>query len=149
MQTQMFPWKRKDMKTGEEFITMTQGAYRDAGFCKEFVFPEECLKEVLSMLGVNSESCGSDYGISGLRKSALRKILGNGVIKIPKEIPEPEWKTGIFKMEGEKIMATPYRFVEHTGVMIHIIGIKKDKREILLEVADKEKYPNGIYQEMM
>ena len=149
MQTQMFPWPRTDLNTGVEFVTMTQGGYRDCGFCKEFIFPKECLKEVLDMLGIQPDKI--DYGLSKLKKFVLRKMLGHGVEEIPKEFITPKWQTGIFQFQnnGTKVMTMPYRYIKHDGITLHIIGIKEDRMGLFDDAHSREKYPGGIYQEMI
>ncbi len=141
MESQMFPWKRTNLRTGEEEISMVQGAYRDLGFCVEYVFPKEQLKEVLEMMGIDPKKRGSDPKVSDLKKWIVRRALGNGVKKLPKKIPEPEWRMGFFKQEGEKILTSPYRYVETRAVMIHVLGIKEDK------IKKSEKL--GYKQEML
>lgn len=137
MQTQMFPWLRKDIKTGKEFLTMFQGAYRDAGPFKEFVFPEECLADVLAMLGEHEKK----IYVSDIKKWGMRKLMGNGIIKIPKNVKYPEGfaRVGLMVKENGKSVFRPYRYVEHRGVVLEIIGIKKDRRGTF----------EGVEQEML
>jgi len=107
MQSQFFPWKRKNLKTGKEEITSVQGALRPVELW-EYVFPEESLPEVLAMLDIQNLEEGK-YGLSKSKMALLRKSLG--CTKIPK-IPDAEKQHIISKI----------------GVGIHPIGIRKDKK---------------------
>ena len=107
MQTQMLPWRRKNLKTGKEEVCMVQGALRPVELW-EYVFPEECLPDVLTMLEIHKMN--HNWGLSEYKRKALRKMLGNGVMPIPK-----------FEPVKNK------RFIEKRGVAIYPIGIKKDK----------------------
>ena len=126
----MFPWKRKNHETGEEVVTMVQGAYRDAGPLKEYVFPEECLQEVVNMLDVRS----NDYAISDFKMAAMRKMVG--AKKVPKKIKTPKnfpFLGLISPKEDGSVSYQPYRFVESQGVAFHVVGIRKDKRGVMTE----------------
>ena len=107
MQTQMFKWKRKNLKTGKEEICQVQGALRIIPFGYEYIFPEECLDEVLTMLKVKDA-----WKLGKTREWIIRMALGNGVQKIP---------------EYKEVNAN--RYIEMRGIAIYPIGIKKDKRE--------------------
>jgi hypothetical protein len=112
MQTQMFPWKRKHLKTNKDEFVQVQGSLRPVELW-EYVFPEECLDEVLTMLEINPKQ-NYNEGLKGLgnkaKLAALRKILGAS--KIPKFKP-----------------AKTNRYIEKRGMAIHAIGIRKDKRQ--------------------
>lgn len=143
MQTQMFPWKRKNLETGKEEVTMVQGAYRDCGMFKEYVFPRECLNEVLEMMGKENLL---DSGVSDFKKCFVRKLLGHGVKKIPKKIKEDnKTRLGLLIYDDEgKPTFKPYRYIERRGVAIHFIGIKEDR-------YDNMPCDDGVvrYQEML
>ena len=142
IQTQMFTWERTNLITNEKEISMVQGAYRDAGPFKEYVFPEECLFEVLEMLGINPKK---DYAISGLKMSLLRKIVG--AKKIPRNLKQPKNISfmGLIKEDSDgKVKVSPYRYIERQGVSIHAIGIKKDDFRDF-DFGDNKKY----YQEAL
>lgn len=158
MQTQMWPWVRKDVKTGKEFLTMFQGAYRDAGPFKCYVFPEPCLPEVLDMLGIVDQSQTwftkkpgkqkgsfmSGYAIKPYQVAA-RKILK--CKKIPKNIiADPAYpKISLFTTDEDgKQRIQPYRYIEHRGVNIIPIGIRKDVYGQTTDETGKE-----IEQEML
>lgn len=131
MQTQMFAWKRVNVKTKKEEITMVQGAYRDAGPVKEYIFPEECLDEVLEMLGYYDKT-QTEWGISDFKNFWLRRMLGNKVRKIPKKIkvyPDIPKMSLLATREDGTQEYKPYRYIERRGVIIDFIGIKKDERQ--------------------
>jgi hypothetical protein len=117
MQTQMFPWKRKNLKTGKDEIILVQGALRVMPFGYEYVFPEECLDEVLTML--QAKSTDGRYNLGKFRNMILRVCMGKGdagdrVKPIPEYTPVPT-----------------NRYIEMNGVALYFIGIKKDSRNIL------------------
>ena len=107
MQTQMFPWKRTNLKTKKEETTFVQGSLRPVQLW-EYVFPEESLQEVLAMMNLQGNE-GAPTGLSSAKMAMIRKALQC------KPIPKLE--------EIER-----NRFVNCDGVSIHPIGIKKDRR---------------------
>lgn len=112
MQAQMFPWKRVNLKTGKEEISQVQGSLRKTPWGYEYVFPEECLNEVLTMLNISDER----WKIGSFKAAIIRKMLGKGsggenVIPIPKYNP-----------------VNTNRYIEIRGIAIYPIGIKKDAR---------------------
>lgn len=115
MQSQMFIWKRKNLKTGEDELCQVQGSLRVMPFGYEYVFPEESLDEVLTMLDVEAEA-GSCY-MPKFKKWIIRHALGdNGTGH--KVMPIPKYK---------KVPTN--RYIEKRGLAIYFIGIKKDHRE--------------------
>ena len=111
MQTQMWVWERTNLKTGKIEKVQVQGALRECmGGIYEYVFPEECYDEVMTMLKIKDDNQTSLLG--NFKPYVLRKALGNKVIKCPdfKEV-----KTN--------------RYVERRGVLIYLIGVKYDKRQ--------------------
>ena len=124
MQTQMFCWKRKNLKTKKDEVTLVQGALRECGFIYEYVFPEECLDEVLTMLDTKNTD---DSTMLGVRAWVLRKALGKGAHKVEpvpdyKEIPRQWVKIG-------KQYLTTQRYIEKRSVAIYLIGIRRDPRK--------------------
>jgi hypothetical protein len=114
MTTQMFPWVRKNIKTGKDETILVQGSLRPVELW-EYVFPEEQLEEVLGAMGIKTDTpTGYDTKINKTKLAVLRKMLG-----------------------AEKIPIKPFkptnRYIETRGVSIHPIGIKKDKREAVKE----------------
>lgn len=115
METQMFVWKRKNLQTGQEEICQVQGALRPVELW-EYVFPEEVLPEVLTMLdltGNNDYNDGFKRKFNRTKLAILRKMLGAS--KIPKCEP-----------------VITNRYIEKHAVAIHPIGIKKDKNNDFL-----------------
>ena len=104
MQSQFFPWKRINKDTGEEEVTMVQGALRPVELW-EFVFPKESLPEVLAML--NLQHGHKDYALTDAKIAMIRRMLKCG--KIPK-MPE----------------AVRRNIISESGMAIHGIGIKDD-----------------------
>lgn len=111
MQAQMFPWKRKNLKTGKDEIFECQGALRPIQLW-EYIFPEESLDEVLRMLDIASYDEKAVTTLSTFKFKMLRRMLKCG--KIPKVDPDKKVR---------------YRYIERKGVSIYPIGVKKDKRQ--------------------
>lgn len=148
MQTQMFPFARynlsvceckqhitnhDDLKcsfgkfTRRKEVTLVQGGLRKTPFGYEYVFPEEYLAEVLTMLEIQPKNGRWELGT--FKSWLLRKALGKGdsgdkVLPIPKYEP-----------------VNTMRYVEKRGIAIYPIGIKKD--------AFAEMKEWGYYQEMI
>lgn len=121
LQTQFFPWKRKNLKTGKEEITAVQGSLREClGGIYEYVFPEECLDIVLTIFEVDKNR----KEFAEWKKWVIRKALGNNVEAIPKKFKKVQW--------------TPFPM---RGFEVYPIGIKKDAR------LEKENW--GFEQEML
>jgi len=119
MQAQMFPWKRINLKTGKDEITAVQGSLRPIQLW-EYIFPEECLGEVLAMLGLtNPKDYMTTPSLSKAKRWALMKMLQS------KPLPA---------MPDQPIT----RFISRAGVAIYPIGIKKDPRK---------DYPNFGYNQ--
>lgn len=105
MQTQMFPLKRKNLKTGKYETIGVQGGLRPVQLW-EYVFPEESLPDVLTMLNMNDIK--KDSAIPSAKLALLRSATKS------KKIP----KTKKTKRN---------RFIPTECVAIHGIGIKKDR----------------------
>jgi len=123
METQMFMWKRKDLKTGEEKLDGVQGALRPVELW-EYVFPEEVLPEVLGMMHIDPKDADK-YGAldQSMQTKVLRKMLG--AKKIPEDTPV--------------IGNTHYVFLD--GMALHVLGIKEDPK------VDVPKW--GVNQELL
>ncbi len=128
-QTQWWRWIRTNLKTKKIEETLVQGALRPSVFgAWEYIFPEECLAEVLTSFKV--VDAGSSIGAEPTRKNkaglfVLRKLFG--CKKIPKKIYE-EAK----KIQGSVMINGYWRGISQLnipGVSIHIIGYKEDVRK--------------------
>jgi len=108
IQSQFFPWKRKDLKTGVDEHVRVQGALRPIELW-EYVFPEEHYEEVCTMLGFDPNGKVHPFSAK-LNQKALRMALGLKPIK--KFTPKVTDK-----------------FVFSEGVAKYPIGIKYDKHQ--------------------
>jgi len=130
MQAQMFPWKRRNLKTGKWETMMVQGALRDSGPFKEYVFPKEALQEVLDMLEIDWKS--NITSIGDFKKFWMRRLIGHGLRKTPKKIITPidyPRMSLVAVDENGKATIQNYRYIEKRGIDIIIIGIKDDKMQ--------------------
>ena len=119
-------WKRVNLDTGKEEEILVQGALRPSVLgAWEYIFPEECLAEVLCILGIKGEGyTAADQFKDKFRLAFLRKIFS--AKRIPKEVYEEAAKipqTMIIQgtMRGLSHCITP-------GTAVHIIGVKPDDR---------------------
>lgn len=103
VQSQYFPFKIKDPKTGEEKIIHIQGALRPVQLW-EYVLPKECFNEFYCSLQIGKQDGKYDY----LNKYiwALRKMLSAD--KMP-EVPE-----------------VPRRIIYNKNIHFIPIGVKED-----------------------
>ena len=138
MQAQMFNWPRKpilkdkkgkylkdkkgNFKYGPAEMHSVQGALRPIQLW-EYVFPEECLGEVMSMLNIQTNMNLDPKKYSKAYLSLLRKVLHDE--KIPTNIPKEKMR----------------RFIEQKGVAIIPIGIRKDPK------MDYPQFTPGYFQE--
>ena len=125
VQTAFWKWRRKNLKTGKEEITLVQGALRPSVLgAYEYIFPKEALAEVCSFLGIKKNEL---YGFGrigrSLRHLALRKIFG--CRKIPKDILEKAEKIPNTFTTEEFERGVSNCIID--GVPIHVIGIKDDE----------------------
>lgn len=104
MQAQKFAWKRLNLKTKKEETHFVFGALRPIELW-EYVLPEECIDEALTMIQAGKPHLP---GLSNIAFSVLRKGLGAKKLKSYKQV-----KTD--------------KFVPREGLGIEIIGVKKDK----------------------
>lgn len=131
MRSQFFKWKRLNLKTNQDEFHLVQGALRPSILgAWEYVFPEEALSDVLSMMGIVDNT---SYGFKGFglksRHLVLRKLFGakpipKDILKKVKDIPHSILLNNSWRAVGD--CRTP-------GVAIHVIGIKKDERRKLLD----------------
>ena len=140
MQNHHFKWRRINLKTKKEEIVLVQGGLRPSVLgTYEFVFPEESLPTVLSMMGITEGGMG--FGIertlmNKAKLATLRKICG--VKKIPKSAFEKAKKieSSVYFKDGERGLS----HMKVHGVSIHPIGIKEDKRIKMYDPVDKKEY---------
>jgi hypothetical protein len=109
MQSQFFPWKKKNLKTGKEEITAVQGALRPIELW-EYVIPEESYEDAMALLGFDPKKKANNI-IDKAKLKIIQKALG------AKEFPKLNPKAGIVQ-----------RFIIRKGVSAHPIGIRRDKR---------------------
>lgn len=138
MQTHFWKWRRKNLKTGKQEEILVQGALRRSVLgAYEYVFPEEALAEVISMMGILEDNLSWRNFGSYTRLAVLRKLFG--AKKIPHKIFEEAKKIppSIILTNRERAMSK----CKVAGVDLHIIGIKEDKK------IAKELW--GVEQEML
>jgi hypothetical protein len=135
LQTQMFPFSRYNLTicecgqnikvhddamcklgkfTRRKETMLVQGGLRYTPFGYEYVFPEEHLAEVLTMLEITPKN--NRWKLGAWKSWILRKALGKGDAGHKVE-PIPEFTP-----------ALTTRYVEKRGIAIYPIGIKKDSR---------------------
>jgi hypothetical protein len=103
LQTHMWKWKRKNLKTGKDEFCQVQGSLRPIQLF-EYIFPKEHFDEVMTMLKVDdADQLGKVEG------AMLRKAIGHGFKKVPK---------------FEKVVTN--KIVPRDGVALFPIGIKED-----------------------
>ncbi len=120
MQNHHWRWIRTNLKTKKDEVILVQGALRPSVMgTYEYIFPEECLAEVLAILNLDWDRPNS------IKLAALRTMLG--CKKIPKKIME-EAK----KINPSVVIDGTMRGLSHCkvpGVAVHIIGTKADDRK--------------------
>ena len=128
-QAMFFKWQRTNMKTEKIEEMLVQGSLRPSVLGTwEYIIPEECLAEFLAMLGITDSKL---IGVARTKKAyaqlaGLRKILG--LKKIPQKIFDEA-----AKIPPSISLKGSWRGLSHLmapGVSIHLIGIKKDRRDI-------------------
>jgi len=146
MQSQFWKWKRYNLKKKKDEFILVQGSLRPSFYGTwEYVFPKECLADVLSIMGIANPHTKKDgYAGKGyftfansIRNFGARKLLG------AKAIPKKIWEAAD-KIEPSILIDSTWRGLSHCrvdGVAIHPIGIKED-----VEYTWKE---TGYRQEML
>ncbi len=116
LQTQIYPFYRKNMITGEVPVGLVvQGSLRPSLFgLWEYVFPEESLAEVLTLLHVPETGEPAGYGTwaNKFRMRMMRMGIGNGIKKIPKY---------------QKVSTNKLIFQD--GVAFHLLGVKYEPKK--------------------
>jgi hypothetical protein len=100
-------------------VILVQGGLRRTPFGYEYIFPEEHLAEVLTMLDIQAKD--NRWKIGNLKSWLLRKALGKGD-NGDKVTPIPNYTPVITN-----------RYIEKRGIAIYPIGIKKDARSEVKE----------------
>ena len=108
MQSQYFPWSRKDLKTGNWETLAVQGALRPIQLW-EYIFPEPELNSVLGMLEIKPKGITEP---AALNKYAWVLRKGLGFDPIPDDIPP--------------LTPDKQKIVYHQNIHFFPIGIKKD-----------------------
>ena len=126
LQCTFWKWKRLNLDTGRYEDILVQGALRPSVLgAWEYIFPEECLAEVLCVMGIKGEEyTHEDRFKDKFRLAFLRKIFG--VQRIKKEVYEEA-----AKIPPTMIINGTMRGLSHCiipGTAVHCIGIKKDDR---------------------
>lgn len=129
--TKMLEWKRKNIETGKDEVVQVQGGLRPIELW-EYVFPEECYDEVMTMLKVDGcKDTGSADSVGNKAKLLmLRKMLGAKPLKKFKKVPTN-------------------KYVERRGVALHPIGIKADVRAVMKKRPGQEYSKSDYSQEML
>lgn len=132
-QSQFWKWERINLKTKKVEIKLVQGALRPTILgAYEYVFPEECLSEVLAVLGIPKVNTNKGFRLWTLRKLFSCKKIPEKNLKEASELPDTIAINGSMRGLSNLIVA---------GVGIYPIGIKKDMRQKWKEV--------GYEQEML
>lgn len=116
-QGQFWQWERYNPETEKTEKTLVQGALRPSVLgAYEYIFPEDCLAEVLAVFGLNQNK------EKGLRLATLRRVFGASKISRKTWREAKEIKPSII-LEGSKRALSG---VNVPGVSLHVIGVKKD-----------------------
>lgn len=125
MKTRMFPWKRKNIQTGQDEWKMVQGALRPIELW-EYVLPKECLQECLTMQHSFDGKISVVNEVNNLRPEiknyalVMQKLLG--LKPFPKF--EKPIQYGYLAEPGSPPMAV--NWVPIDGFAVYPIGIKDD-----------------------
>lgn len=131
-QSHFWKFDRRNLTTNLIEHDLVQGSLRPSIFgAWEYVFPEESLAEVLSVFGIVEQTeFGNLKGLQYKTKMfALRKMFGAEAI--PKKIYEAS-----LKIPSIIALNTSTRGLNNNiipNVDLHVIGIKKDRRQIMPE----------------
>jgi len=140
-QSQFYKWRRIDTRTGQEQLSLVQGALRKSVLgTYEYVFPKEALATVIAMMRVSGVGMSVEPTLKNkINLMTLRKMIG--CKKIPKKIfkDAKEISTSIVINDNERGLS------DFSGVPVstHIIGIKNDK------VGDMKDFDPETKEEMI
>lgn len=144
MRAQRFPFKWKDLKTGEEHMELLQGAYRPIEFF-EYIFPKESLTDVLRGMKITGP----------IQRQEIKAIswLMRKMMKL-KEIPTlttAQKATGYVPQGTLNEKPIPAQLVHPMtvdGVAVYPLGIKEDKtmdhKFVLSDGTTVERYQEGV-----
>lgn len=146
MTTRMFPWKRKNLQTGQWEYKLVQGALRPIEMW-EYVLPEECLQECLAMQHTHDGKINLiKQDLNNLRPEVknyallMRKLLGL------KEFPKFDKPMQYGYAPDKDSPPFPVNWVPIDGFAVYPIGIKEDKFQEFPNFTD-EFSNKGYYQE--
>lgn len=141
----MFPWKRKNLQTGEWEYKLVQGALRPIELW-EYVHPAECLPEVLAM---QHKADGTGAIINEVHN--LRPEVKNYALLMQKLLglkPFPKFENtkqyGYVPAPGSPPF--PVNWVTTDGFAVYPIGIKEDVFQDFPNFADANSN-KGYWQE--
>lgn len=124
-QNLFWQWERKSLATGKMETSLVQGSLRPTIWgAYEYIFPEECLAEVLAVFGVFSNNTH--------KKVIFMRPFFN-CRKIPNKVFDEVKKI----ITDIKVTGTRRGLASCTvrGVALEVIGIKKDERKIWKEAG--------------
>lgn len=142
-QSQFWKWRRRNLeKKGREETILVQGAFRPSMLGSyEYIFPQESLAEVLSILGIGNDVLAEHGFMPKARLAVLRKVLG--VKKIPQDILDKAKKIPPTIMINNSERGLHH--LQIPGVTVHFIGIKED----ITKDADFTKTGEGRWNQEM
>jgi len=117
IQGQFWQWERTDLKTGKKVKVLVQGALRPSYLgTYEYIFPEECLSEVIAVLGLQEDKT--------FRMNAVRKMMGL------EKIPKKNWEESKNIQTDIMVKGTNRGIVgiKVAGTGCCLIGMKRDRR---------------------
>lgn len=133
MKTRMFPWKRKNLATGEWETTLVAGALRPIELW-EYVHPEESLTEVFAMQH-NADGSNNLTDLKELRPEIKNyALLMQKLLKL-KPIPKFDKPQAFGYRATPDGQPVPVNWVPLDGFAVYPLGIKEDV---------KQEFPNFI-----
>lgn len=142
-------WRRTNLKTKKEEITLVQGALRPSLFgAYEYIIPEEALAEWLAVIGVfKNTGSGKDTFMNKVKMGFIRKIFG--AKKIPKKIFEEAKKISPSVVIGNSERGLSNLTNEVIkGVSVYPVGIKKDVKKDM-DWDAQQGFGGKYHQEML
>jgi len=127
MQAQRFAWKRKNLDTGKEELTIVQGALRPIQFW-EYIFPEECLGDVLKGMQISGPIIRPEVKNFAWM---LRKVLRLQNIPSMEEINKMT-QVGYIPLgtlNDKQMPPLPVHTMFMEGVAVYPVGTRKDPKQ--------------------